>query len=49
MVISLSAIAITAVVSGLFHVIIFSSTVLLGVSGIVFMMIVLSSVAGMKE
>ena len=42
-------IAITAVVSGLFHVILFSSTVLLGASGIVFMMIVLSSVAGMKD
>ncbi|KJS89184.1 MAG: peptidase S54 [Desulfosporosinus sp. BICA1-9] len=42
-------IAITAVVSGLFHVILFSSTVLLGASGIVFMMIVLSSVAGMKN
>lgn len=42
-------IAITAVVSGLFHVVVFSSTVLLGASGIVFMMIVLSSVAGMKD
>lgn len=42
-------IAITAVVSGLFHVILFPSTVLLGASGIVFMMIVLSSVAGMKD
>ncbi len=44
-----SMIAITAVVSGLFHVILFPSTVLLGASGIVFMMIVLSSVAGMKD
>jgi|SRR5680860_24699 len=42
-------IAITAVVSGLFHVILFPNTVLLGASGIVFMMIVLSSVAGMKD
>lgn len=42
-------IAITALVSGLFHVILFSSTVLLGASGIVFMMIVLSSVSGMKD
>jgi len=42
-------IAITAVVSGLFHVILFPSTVLLGASGIVFMMIVLSSAAGMKD
>ncbi|AET69258.1 putative membrane protein [Desulfosporosinus orientis DSM 765] len=42
-------ISITALVSGLFHVMFFSSTVLLGASGIVFMMIVLSSVAGMKD
>ncbi len=45
----LRMIAITAVVSGLFHVLLFPSTVLLGASGIVFMMIVLSSVAGMKD
>jgi len=42
-------IAITALVSGLFQVILFPSTVLLGASGIVFMMIVLSSLAGMKD
>ncbi|MCB8818228.1 rhomboid family intramembrane serine protease [Desulfosporosinus shakirovi] len=42
-------ITITALVSGLFHAILFSSTVLLGASGIIFMMIVLSSVAGMKD
>lgn len=42
-------IANTALVSGLFHVLLFSNTALLGASGIVFMMIVLSSVAGMKD
>ncbi|MDO0823127.1 rhomboid family intramembrane serine protease [Desulfosporosinus nitroreducens] len=42
-------IAITAFVSGLLHVVLFPNTVLLGASGIVFMMIVLSSVAGMKD
>ena len=42
-------IAITALVSGLVHVILISNTVLLGASGIVFMMIILSSVAGMKD
>lgn len=40
---------ITAFVSGLFYVVLYPSSVLLGASGIVFMMIVLSSVAGMKE
>lgn len=42
-------ITITALVSGLFHILLFSNTVLLGASGIVFMMIVLSSAAGMKD
>lgn len=42
-------IAITALVSGVVHVMLFPGTVLLGASGIVLMMIVLSSVAGMKD
>jgi rhomboid protease GluP len=42
-------IVITAVVSGLFYSILYPSNVLLGASGIVFMMIVLSSVAGVKD
>lgn len=42
-------ITITALVSGIFHVILFSNILLLGASGIVFMMIVLSSAAGMKD
>ncbi len=42
-------IAITAVVSGLFYMIIYPNSALLGASGIVFMMIVLSSAAGMKD
>lgn len=42
-------IIITALVSGIFHVILFSNILLLGASGIVFMMIVLSSAAGMKD
>ncbi len=39
----------TALVSGLVQFIFFPSTALLGASGIVFMMIVLSSLSGMKE
>ena len=45
----LKMIAVTAVVSGLFYILIFPHSALLGASGIVFMMIVLSSAAGMKE
>lgn len=40
---------ITAVISGLIYMIFFPQSVLLGASGIVFMMIVLSSAAGMQE
>jgi len=43
------AIFMTALVSGLFHWLVFPNTVLLGASGIVFMMIVMSSLAGMKD
>lgn len=42
-------IAITALVSGLFYMIFFPNSALLGASGIVFMMIVLSSSAGLNE
>ena len=45
----LRAILITAVVSGLVQIIFFPSTAILGASGIVFMMIVLSSLAGAQE
>lgn len=45
----LSAIALTAFVSGMIHWLFFPGTALLGASGIVFMMIVMSSLAGMKE
>lgn len=45
----LLCIFITALVSGLVQFFLFPSTALLGASGIVFMMIVLSSLAGMKE
>ncbi len=45
----LKMIAITAVISGLIYMIFFPNSALLGASGIVFMMIVLSSVAGMKN
>ena len=41
--------AITALVSGLIYMIFYPNSALLGASGIVFMMIVLSSVAGMKD
>lgn len=41
--------AITAIISGLIYMIFYPSNALLGASGIVFMMIVLSSVAGMKD
>lgn len=43
------AIFMTALVSGLFHWLVFPGTALLGASGIVFMMIVMSSLAGMKD
>ncbi len=43
------AIAVTALVSGLVHWLFFPGTALLGASGIVFMMIVMSSLAGMKD
>lgn len=42
-------IVITAIVSGLFYSILYPGNVLLGASGIVFMMIVLSSAAGVKD
>lgn len=42
-------IVITALVSGLFYVLVYPGSILLGASGIVFMMIVLSSAAGMKN
>lgn len=43
------AIVVTALVSGLVHWLFFPGTALLGASGIVFMMIVMSSLAGMKD
>ena len=43
------AIFITALVSGMVQWLFFPSTALLGASGIVFMMIVMSSLAGMKN
>jgi len=43
------AIFMTALVSGLFHWLAFPGTALMGASGIVFMMIVMSSLAGMKD
>ena len=43
------AIAVTALVSGLIQWLFFPNTALLGASGIVFMMIVMSSLAGMKD
>lgn len=45
----LKMILITAAVSGVFYMVFYPSSALLGASGIVFMMIVLSSVAGMKD
>ncbi len=45
----LSAIVITALVSGLVHWFLFPGTMLLGASGIVFMMIVMASLAGMRD
>ncbi|WP_425447279.1 rhomboid family intramembrane serine protease [Dethiothermospora halolimnae] len=42
------AILITALVTGIFNML-FSSTALLGASGVVFMMIVLSSISGIKD
>ena len=45
----LTAIVITAFISGLIQWIFFPSSALLGASGIVFMMIVMSSLAGMKD
>lgn len=42
-------IAVTAVISGLFYMIFYPNNALLGASGIVFMMIVLSSAAGMEN
>ena len=43
------AIAVTALVSGLVYWLFFPGAALLGASGIVFMMIVMSSLAGMKD
>ena len=45
----LSAIVLTALISGLVQWLFFPHTALLGASGIVFMMIVMSSLAGMKD
>ena len=45
----LRAIVITAVISGLVQMIFFPHTAILGASGIVFMLIVMSSLAGMQE
>lgn len=45
----LQAIAITALISGLAQWLLFPGTAILGASGIVFMMIVMSSLAGMKS
>lgn len=45
----LAAIALTAVVSGLLQCLLFPGTALMGASGIVFMLIMLSSLAGMRE
>lgn len=45
----LSAIVFTAFVSGLVHWLFFPGSMLLGASGIVFMMIVMASLAGMKN
>ena len=42
-------ILITAFVSGVFYLVFYPNSMLLGASGVVFMMIVLSSVAGMKH
>jgi rhomboid protease GluP len=44
----LGCIALTALISGLVQYLLFPSSALLGASGIVFMMIVLSSLAGMR-
>ncbi len=45
----LLAIALTALVSGLFQCLFFPGSALLGASGVVFMLILLSSLAGMKD
>ena len=45
----LVCILVTAVVSGLVQILLFPGVALLGASGIVFMLIVLSSLSGMKE
>ncbi len=45
----LTMILITAFISGLFYIVLFPGSVLLGASGVVFMMIVLSSAAGVKD
>lgn len=45
----LEAIVLTALVSGLLQFVLFPESALLGASGIVFMLIMLSSLAGMKE
>lgn len=45
----LKMIIITTIVSGLLHILIYPGSALLGASGIVFMMIVLSSAAGMES
>lgn len=42
-------IVITAIVSGLYYMLFYPNSILLGASGVVFMMIILSSVAGMGE
>lgn len=42
-------IAVTAIVSGILHIVMYPDSALLGASGVVFMMIVLSSAAGMEN
>ena len=44
----LTTIALTAVISGILQCVFFSGTALLGASGIVFMLIMLSSLSGME-
>ncbi|HJB99614.1 MAG TPA: rhomboid family intramembrane serine protease [Candidatus Flavonifractor merdavium] len=45
----LAAIVLTALVSGVLHFLLFPGTALLGASGIVFMLIMLGSLSGMRE
>ena len=49
MFLAVSAMALTAFVTGLVQFLFFPGTALMGASGIVFMMIVMSSLAGMRD